>query len=162
MARLADHIVLFNNGSIVATESAHIVMSKPEYLSIFRDEIGSIFNTTVLEHQDPLITKLDIDGVTIWAPGQIGSIGHRYRCRILASDVALSLTEPHLTTMLNHFPATIIAIDGLDNGSGQALVVLALINQQRLLAKVTLRSIQQLGLKDGIAVWAQIKSVALS
>jgi molybdate transport system ATP-binding protein len=162
MARLADHIVLFNNGSIVATESAQVVMSRPEYLPIFRDEIGSIFNTTVLEHQDPLITKLDIDGVTIWAPGQVGRIGQRYRCRILASDVALSLTEPRLTTMLNHLPATIIAIEGMDSGSGQALVVLDLANQHRLLAKVTLKSILQLGLEEGKTVWAQIKSVALS
>lgn len=162
MARLADHIVLFNQGSILASERAHVVMSTAEYLPIFRDEIGSIFDTTVIEHQDPFITKLDIEGVTIWAPGRIGAIGQRYRCRILASDVALSLTEPRLTTMLNHLPATIIAIEGLGTGSGQALVVLELVNQHRLLAKVTLKSIIQLGLEEGRSVWAQIKSVALS
>lgn len=161
MARLADHIVLFNNGSIVATESAQVVMSRPEYLPIFRDEIGSIFNTTVLEHQDPLITKLDVDGVTIWAPGRVGQIGDRYRCRILASDVALSLMEPRLTTMLNQLPVKILSLEGMDSGSGQALVVLELVNGQRLLAKVTLRSILQLGLEQGASVWAQIKSVAL-
>lgn len=162
LARLADHVVLFNQGEIVASEAAQVVMSKAEYLPIFRDEIGSIFDTQVVEHQDPLITKLNIEGLTIWAPGHIGSIGDRYRCRILASDVALSIAEPRMTTMLNHLPAKIHSIEGMESGSGQALVVLELINGQRLLAKVTLRSILQLGLEEGTEVWAQIKSVALS
>ncbi|MHA2936836.1 molybdenum ABC transporter ATP-binding protein [Vibrio sp. RC27] len=162
MARLADHIVLFNRGQIVASENAQTVMSKPEYLPIFRDEIGSIFDTTVTEHQDPQITKLDVGGVVIWAPGTVGEVGDRYRCRILASDVALSLKEPSLTTMLNQLPVTISSIEGMNNASGQALVVLKLPNGQKLLAKVTLRSIAVLGLEEGLTVWAQIKSVALS
>lgn len=162
LARLADHVVLFNQGEIVASEAAQVVMSKPEFLPIFREEVGSIFDTQVVEHQDPLVTKLDIGGLTIWAPGHIGTIGDRYRCRILASDVALSLAEPRLTTMLNHLPAKILSIEGMDSGSGQALVVLELINGQRLLAKVTLRSILLLGLEEGTELWAQIKSVALS
>jgi molybdate transport system ATP-binding protein len=162
LARLADHIVLFDHGKIVASESAHVVMSKPEYLSIFGDEIGSIFDTHVVEHQQPLITKLDVDGLTIWAPGKVGKRGDRYRCRVLATDVSLSLIEPRLTTMLNRLPAKVIAIEGMHSGSGQVLVVLGLVNEQRLLAKVTLRSVVELGLEEGVSVWAQIKSVALS
>ncbi len=162
LARLADHVVLFNQGEIIASEPAQVLMSKPEYLPIFRDEIGSIFDTIVEEHQDPLITKLNIDGLTIWVPGHIGETGQTYRCRVLASDVALSLAEPRMTTMLNHLPAKIIRIEGMDSGSGQVLVVLGLINGQNMLATVTLRSILILGLEEGSEVWAQIKSVALS
>jgi len=39
---------------------------------------------------------------------------------------------------------------------------LELENQQRLLSKITLRSLHELNLYEGLKVWALVKSVALS
>ncbi|MEI8631084.1 ATP-binding cassette domain-containing protein [Vibrio sp. PP-XX7] len=99
LARLADHVVLFNHGRVIASDSAQTVMFDPQYMDIFGDEIGSIFDTHVVQHHEHCITQLDADGVTIWAPGHIGSVAQQYRCRVLASDVSLTLTEPEQTTM---------------------------------------------------------------
>jgi molybdate transport system ATP-binding protein len=65
------------------------------------------------------------------------------------------------TTILNRFTATIIDIQPRRDVDGQAVVVLALSNQQRLLSKITLKSWHDLSLEIGTTVWVQIKSVAL-
>jgi molybdate transport system ATP-binding protein len=162
LARLADHIVLFQRGEVIASDDAQIIMSDPQYLNIFGDEIGSIFDTKVIQHDVYCMTRLDTDGVEIWAPGHIGMPGQFYRCRILASDVSITLTEPQQTTMLNRFAVTIEKIDKQIQSKGQVIVVLLLANKHRLLARITMKSYMELGLHEGMSVWAQIKSVALS
>jgi len=162
LARLADHIVLFDKGSIIASGEAHEIMSDPQYDALFGDEIGSVFDTQVVAMHENRMTELDCDGLSIWAVGYIAEHGVSYRCRILASDVGLSLEEPKFSTVLNRFPATIIEIQSTLAEDGQALVVLELENQQRLLSKITLKSLHELNLYEGLKVWALVKSVALS
>ncbi len=162
LARLADHIVLFDKGSIIASGEAHIIMSDPQFDALFGDEIGSVFDTKVVAMHDNQMTELDCDGLSIWAVGYIADHGVKYRCRILASDVGLSLEEPKFSTVLNRFPATIIDIQSTLSEDGQALVVLELENHQRLLSKITLKSLYELNLFEGLKVWALVKSVALS
>jgi molybdate transport system ATP-binding protein len=161
LARLADHIVLFDRGGIIASGHAQTIMSDPQFVAIFGDEIGSIFDTTVVEHSDQAVTQLDMSGLPFWISGRQGELGEAYRCRVLASDVSLSLVEPMQTTILNRFTATIIDIQPRRDVDGQAVVVLALSNQQRLLSKITLKSWHDLSLEIGTTVWVQIKSVAL-
>lgn len=162
LARLADHIVLFDKGSILASGSAHSIMSDPKFDALFGDEIGSVFDSKVVAMHENRMTELDCDGLTIWAVGYIAEQGVTYRCRILASDVGLSLEEPKFSTVLNRFRATIIDIQTTLAEDGQALVVLELENQQRLLSKITLKSLYELNLTQGLEVWALVKSVALS
>ncbi|MDW6094127.1 molybdenum ABC transporter ATP-binding protein [Vibrio rhizosphaerae] len=162
LARLADHVVLFQNGRVVVSDQAEVVMSDPSHQDIFGEALGSIFDTRVVEHHPDRVTQLDSDGVTIWAPGHIGEKGQLYRCRVLASDVSIALYEPEQTTMLNRLPAVIVDIDHRKEQQGQVVVVLSLSSHHRLLAKITMRSASELGLTPGMSVWAQIKSVALS
>jgi molybdate transport system ATP-binding protein len=161
LARLADHIVLFDRGAIIASGQAQAIMSDPQFVAIFGDEIGSIFDTTVVEHSEHAVTRLDMSGLSLWVSGWQGEIGEAYRCRVLASDVSLSLVEPIQTTVLNRFTARIIDIQPRRDTDGQAVVVLVLSNQQRLLSKITLKSWHDLSLEIGTTVWVQIKSVAL-
>jgi len=162
LARLADHIVLFDDGSVLASGDAHSILSDPKFDALFGDEIGSVFDTQVVAMHENQITELDCDGLTIWAVGYIAEQGVTYRCRILASDVGLSLEEPKFSTVLNRFRATILDIQTSLSEDGQALVVLELENHQRLLSKITLKSLYELNLGQGLQVWALVKSVALS
>ncbi|MDC0610980.1 molybdenum ABC transporter ATP-binding protein [Vibrio sp.] len=162
LARLADHVVVFENGSIIVSDQANKVMSDPRFESVFGSEVGSIFDTTVLEHREHNITALDANGVTILAPKHIGATGERYRCRILASDVSISLREPVDTSMLNRLPVEIIDIRQPQIPNGHELLVLQFDNGQRLLANLTAKSCHDLELSVGKKVWCQIKSVALS
>lgn len=162
LARLADHIVLFDDGSVLASGDAHSILSDPKFDALFGDEIGSVFDTQVVAMHEKQMTELDCDGLTIWAVGYIAEQGVTYRCRILASDVGLSLEEPKFSTVLNRFRATILDIQTSLSEDGQALVVLELENHQRLLSKITLKSLYELNLGQGLQVWALVKSVALS
>lgn len=162
LARLADHIVLFDDGSVLASGDAHSILSDPKFDALFGDEIGSVFDTQVVAMHENQMTELDCDGLTIWAVGYIAEQGVTYRCRILASDVGLSLEEPKFSTVLNRFRATILDIQTSLSEDGQALVVLELENHQRLLSKITLKSLYELNLGQGLQVWALVKSVALS
>jgi len=64
-----------------------------------------------------------------------------------------------LTSIINILPATVLDIRD-DRDPAQTLVRLAAGNEP-LLARITRRSALQLGLVPGLALYAQIKSVAL-
>lgn len=162
LARLADHVVVFENGSILVSDAAQTVMSDPRFESVFGTEVGSIFDTTVTEYLDHNITQLDANGIPILAPKVIGEIGERYRCRILASDVSICLEEPHGTSTLNILPAEIIEFRLPDQPNGHEIVVLRFANGLKLLANITVKSHHDLKLDVGMNVWCQIKSVALT
>ncbi|MCG9698977.1 molybdenum ABC transporter ATP-binding protein [Vibrio natriegens] len=162
LARLADHIVLFNQGSIIASGGAQQVMSDAQFSHLFGEEMGSVFDTVVKSRCEKYaMTELSCDDVTFHIPGETANIGERQRCRILASDVGIALDEPVSTTVLNRLPAKIIEIESKSIQSGEALVVLELANQQRLLARVTVKSLHELDLQRDQRVWALIKAVAI-
>ncbi|ANQ15591.1 molybdenum ABC transporter ATP-binding protein [Vibrio natriegens] len=162
LARLADHIVLFNQGSIVASGGAQQVMSDAQFSHLFGEEMGSVFDTVVKSRCEKYaMTELSCDDVTFYVPGETANTGERQRCRILASDVGIALDEPVSTTVLNRLPAKIIEIESKSIQSGEALVVLELANQQRLLARVTVKSLHELDLQRDQRVWALIKAVAI-
>jgi molybdate transport system ATP-binding protein len=162
LARLADHIVLFNQGSIIASGGAQQVMSDAQFSHLFGEEMGSVFDTVVQSHCEKYgMTEVVCDNVTFHIPGETANIGERQRCRILASDVGIALDEPVSTTVVNRLPAKIIEIESNSIQSGEALVVLELVNQQRLLARVTVKSLHELDLQRDQCVWALIKAVAI-
>ncbi len=162
LARLADHIVVFDNGSEVVSDAAPKVMSDPRLESVFDSELGSIFDTKVQAYLDYDITQLDMNGLNILAPRHIGKIGERYRCRVLASDVSISLNQPQDTSVINKLPAVIVQQRSAEPANGHELLVLELSNGAHLLASITRKSLNDLGLKRGMSVWCSIKSVALS
>lgn len=162
LARLADHIVLFHQGNIVASGGAQQIMSDAKFSHLLGEEMGSVFDTVVKKHGEKYgMTELMYGDVIFHVPGKIATLGERKRCRILASDVGIALDEPVSTTVLNRLPATIIEVESASIQMGEVLVVLELINQQRLLAKITVKSLHELNLHQGKRVWALIKAVAI-
>lgn len=162
LARLADHVVLFNQGRIIASGSAQQIMSDAKFSHLFGEEMGSVFDTVVNRHCDKYVmTELECEGVTFKVPGEIAESGERQRCRILASDVGIALDEPVATTVLNRLPAKIVDIESKSVKTGEVLVVLELGNHQSLLARVTIQSLHELNLHVGKHVWALIKAVAI-
>lgn len=162
LARLADHVVLFNQGNIIASGGAQQIMSDAKFTHLFGEEMGSIFDTKVTRRLEKYgMTELECDGVTLFVPGEVANIGECQRCRILASDVGIALDEPMATTVLNRLPAKIVEIESASIQTGEALVVLELENQKRLLARITIKSQHELDLRKDKRVWALIKAVAI-
>lgn len=81
------------------------------------------------------------------------------RVRIQARDVSLSLVQPQQTSMLNILPATVTDVS--DDGPGQVLVGLRLGQGTRLLSRISQLSFERLGMAPGLAVYAQVKGVAM-
>jgi len=77
--------------------------------------------------------------------------------KIKARDVSLSLQRAEGSSLLNLLPVTVDSWQVLD---AQVLLTLRL-GEQRLLARITRYSFDQLGIHAGQAIWAQIKSVSL-
>jgi len=94
--------------------------------------------------------------------GEPEPIGERRRIRIVAGDVSLALEPPGPTSILNIQPGRVVAARVIDANAMVVVVALGVDGRgARLLARLTRRSWDQLGLADGAAVYAQVKAVAL-
>ncbi len=78
--------------------------------------------------------------------------------RINASDVSLAREPGTASSILNVIPGM---IDDLQDAGPARLLVRLVVGQEKLLAMITRRSAQQLDLRPGLELYAQIKSVAL-
>jgi len=87
------------------------------------------------------------------------AIGQTTRVRILAQDVILSRDAPRGLSALNIMPVKIIALRA---GTGPGVVVQMQCGSDRLLARITRRSANTMGLATGENVFAVIKSVSIA
>jgi molybdate transport system ATP-binding protein len=161
--RLADHLVLIERGRVTAAGPLEDLQANPT-LSIARmPEAGSTLPAIVdsFDAAYGLVT-LALAGGRLLVPGDPETPGARRRVRIAASDVSLARSLPVDSTILNALPARILAAE--PQGGIQMMVALALGTDGggcHLLARVTRKSWDYLGLGPGQAVFAQVKGVAL-
>ena len=158
MARLADHIVLFDNGQIVDSNSAAQVLSNPSYQVLFGAELGCIFETKITSYLADDMTMLSSGDIGFTVPEIFGQLGAPCRCRVLASDVSVCTEKPSKSSILNILPTVIVEIKPADKHS-EVILVLGLKNGSHLLSLITKRSQAQLQLVVGMTIWAQIKAV---
>jgi molybdate transport system ATP-binding protein len=78
--------------------------------------------------------------------------------RLAARDVSLTLERQSHTSILNIFSATVDEL--IAEGSAQVTVRL-LAGDVPLLSRITRKSATELGLRPGLSVYAQVKSVAV-
>ena len=78
--------------------------------------------------------------------------------RIRASDVSLCKEKPEQTSILNVLPAR---IDTISVDEGATVLLRLAIGTDRILARITRRSLRALELREGDEVLAQIKSVTV-
>jgi molybdate transport system ATP-binding protein len=161
--RLADRLVLMRAGGVVAAGPLAELQARPDLPLARLPEAGVTLVARVVANDAAYeIATLRIPGATLLAPGRFGSVGATHRLRVAASDVALVRDPPGASSILNHPPAVIL--EARPDGPGMMTAVLALGaggEGARILARVTRRSWDTLGLAPGQRIFAQIKSVAL-
>ena len=161
--RLADNLVLMREGRIVAAGRFNEVSSNPSLpLALAKEAIVGL--DAIVQAYDGKygLATLQVEGGRFAVPMASAPIGSRRRLTIAASAVSLAHELPHATTVLNILPAMIKSVTS--TGEHEAVVVLALGREgsgSRLLARITRRSWDDLGLAEGMMVYAQIKGVAL-
>ena len=161
MSRLADYLVLMKGGRVRQEGPALEVMNHPDAPLALRDDAGVVVQATVQQRDTHGLLTLQSPMGALHAHGPAHMPGNRLRVRIHARDVSLALSHHSDTSMLNILPVTVVALR--DGAGGQALIELSAGNQpeQRLLAKISYASVARLQIAPGLALWAQIKAVAL-
>lgn len=159
VARLADAMLIMEGGRITAHGSPTELLARLDLPVAHADAAGAVVEATVESHDpDYELTCLTFAGGRLTMPRRDLELGTPVRVQVQARDVSLTLEEPSATSILNVLPARITEL--ADEASGQVLVRLA-VGEATLLARVTRKSADQLGLQSGQHVYAQVKSVSL-
>jgi molybdate transport system ATP-binding protein len=159
VARLADHLVLLDQGRAVACGPLNDVLARIDLPAAFADDAGVVIEAQVAEHEADDLTRLEFAGGHIYVSRRHEAVGTLLRCRIHARDVSLALIPPQQTSILNCVAATVVDLAPTDT-PGHVLVRLDVAGDP-LLARITRRSAEKLAIRPGLALRAQIKAVAL-
>ncbi|MDA8254190.1 MAG: molybdenum ABC transporter ATP-binding protein [Betaproteobacteria bacterium] len=159
VARLADYMVLMEKGRSLASGPLKDMLARLDIPLAHGDEAGVVIDMVVGEHDETYhLTRLDFAGGGISVARQPHALGHRMRLRIHARDVSLALERHSDSSILNILPARVVEV--ADENPAQVVVRLD-AEGVPLLARITRKSSALLGLEPGMAVFAQVKSVAL-
>ena len=159
VARLADHLVLLENGKVIASGATSDLMTRLDLNFAHGDTASALVVATVTAHDaDFHLTSAEFSGGQLLLPQQAATIGQQIRVRIQARDVSLSLTPQRDSSILNIVPATVAELSV--DAAGQMMIGLD-ANGTRLLARITRKSCEAMGLAPGSTVFAQIKGIAI-
>ena len=158
VARLADHLVLLDTGKVVAHGPALELLNRPDIPLVLRDDAGVVLEAQVIERDRHGLLRLRTAAGVLHAHGPEYPAGTPLRVRIQARDVSLALQQHEDTSLLNLLPTTLVELAELAGGQVQARLD---ASGTLLLARISHRSVERLQLRPGMALWAQIKAVAL-
>lgn len=113
----------------------------------------------VARHHEDGLTELEAGGVALFLPRIAQEAGREVRVRVAAHDVILAREKPVGLSALNLLPGEVSAIRA---GEGPGMLVSLDTPAGTVLARVTRRSAQALGLEVGAACHAVIKTVAIA
>jgi molybdate transport system ATP-binding protein len=160
VARLATTIVLMEAGRVTASGPVQQVLSDPATApGLGLREAGAILNAHVAAQEDDGLTRLQTGAGALWLPRLELPPGSPVRLRILAQDVMLATTRPQGISALNVLPAI---VQDIRSGDGPGALVRLSLGTDRLLARITRRSVLALDLRPGTSVFAVLKAVSVA
>jgi len=161
VARLADHLVLLEQGQVIASGALNEMLPRLDLPTAHLDDTGVVIEATVTEQDATYhLTRLEFSGGNLWVGKVNQSLGSLVRARVLARDVSIVLEHPKDTSISNILLARIVDIR--DEGSDKVNVRMEIGDAQVLLSRITRRSRDLLNLTAGMEVYAQVKSVVLN
>jgi len=160
VARLADGVVWLDAGRIRATGTAASLLGRLDFGQVLGEQALSFIEASVTKHDDSYeLTELDSAWGPLWTHRLAARPAERVRLRVHARDVSLSLNENTKTSVLNSLAASVSCAD---RSGGEMLVRLSRPGgDEVLLARITSKSYDELGLREGTRVWARIKAVSV-
>lgn len=162
--RLADHMILMDNGKIKAQGPLDVLLSDPTLPFAREPEAASVLLGEIRGYDEDFgLNHFETAGTTLLVPGPRHPVGRAQRLRILASDVALSnRAMDGQTSILNSVQATVQRLEPLGDHRMQVYLSLGKAPATvTLLARITRKSAQNLELDTGKPVYAMIKSMAM-
>jgi molybdate transport system ATP-binding protein len=159
IARLADTVVVLSDGKCLAVGGVDEVMGRLDLKPVTeRYEAGSVVDTHVAAHDaHDQLTTLAFEGGELIVPQIDAAVGERVRTRIRARDVSLAIRKPTEISMLNVLPAQVTTVREM---TGPVVDVQLAVGGATLVARITRRSFQQLGIRRGQPLYALVKAVS--
>lgn len=163
VARLADHLVLMDNGRIIANGDIQTLLTSLQY-PLARDvDAEAVIAASIVECDDEFdmsYLESDIGRISVLNSSLKSNLnlGDEVRVLIAARDVSLTLERQQDTSILNIFCGQ---VDDILCGEGSQVTVRIVINKVPVLARITKKSLAAMALTKGDTVYVQAKSVAL-
>jgi molybdate transport system ATP-binding protein len=159
IARLATSVIVLSEGRVMASGPATEVLRHTSFFAQEgRAEAGALIEAQVSRHDEAYdLTVLRARAGTLSVPRLPHPVGTSLRVRMRARDIILSLKAPEGLSALNVLPGFISSID---DAEGSSVDVQLDCGGDPVVARVTRKSVEELGLKPGLAVHAIIKSIA--
>ncbi len=159
VCRLCDHLIVMEHGRVLAEGEIQSVLVRLDLPALAGEVAGTVIQGTI-ESYDPEydLCTVRFSGGKLIIPGNRGEPGRPVRLRIRASDISLCREMPQDSTILNILPVT---VDEIQPGHGAFMLLRLHTGSDQLLAAITRKSCEELGLYQGDSLLAQIKSVAV-
>ncbi len=165
VARLADQVLLMRDGRVEAAGEVTELLSRTDLSLGARGDAGVVLDAEVVDHDARYgLTRIRCPGGELWVGELDAEPGYRVRARIMARDVSIAREPPQRTSVINVLPAR---IEQAREERSTVLLRLRIGDESavdrpaRLLARITRRSFDALGLAIGDRIHAQVKGVAL-
>ncbi len=159
ITRLADTLIVLDRGTVVAAGPVPAITARLDLSPLIdRGDAGTVLVGTIESHDTRYhLTTVAFDGGRLVVPAVGGPVGAALRLRIQARDVAIATSVPTGISTLNCLPGVISEL-----GTGRQAHRDVQVNVGvPILARLTQRSISELGLEPGRQVTVLIKSVAV-
>lgn len=163
IARLADYLLILENGKVIESGSSEHILSKinsTESTTNIQEYTGNIIQATIKEKDNKWsLAKAQTGDNFLWVKDNNYMLEQKIRLRIFPSDVGISTKEQHNSSILNSLKAEVVEIYNESN-SPTTLIKLKL-SENFIIARISQRSTHMLNIKKQQIVWALIKSVAI-
>jgi len=160
IVRLADSMVLISDGRIQAVGTVDDLTNRLDLRPLTgRYEAGAVLSARVAGQDTAYaLSELEIPGGRLTVPRVDLPVGATLRLRIRARDVSLARERPRDVSILNVLPCVVRDI-GAEEGPQVDLRLDA--GGAPIWARITRRSLVEMGLAPGDAVYALVKAVAI-
>ena len=157
--RLATHLVLMEQGKVVASGELATVSLDPALRSIVgADAIGAILDGEIVGREEEAgLARLRLGANTLRIVSD-EPVGRRVRVQLLARDLILSIGDPAGLSVRNSLAATVVSIVPDDRHTD--LVHLD-IGGPHVIARITRAATRHLALQPGLPLRVLVKSVSV-
>jgi molybdate transport system ATP-binding protein len=157
---LADRMAVIEKGRLVREGTTAEVMSDPEALrTLGIRELGSLLPARIAGDTGDGLMRLDTAAGPMFLPRIEAEPGAQVQVRIMAHDVILSRGRPEGLSAQNILPGRVVEIT---SGAGPGAIVHLRIGESDVVARITRRALNQLGLKPGDEVHAIVKAMSVA
>jgi molybdate transport system ATP-binding protein len=159
VARLADRMIVLEDGRVVAEGSLLDVTARLHLITGKELFAGTILEAVIASHDTHYqLTQLSLGDQSLTVPHIARGVGEKVRVRIDAQDVMLAMSRPVGISANNILSGAILALQA---GDGAHADLQLAIGEARMTARITRRSAERMNLQPGAQVFAVIKSVTI-